>query len=93
MKAPEHSPTPAAPAVAAAVAELNQKIRFSINEVRPRASLVEIVQKNAAIPKAYREVILETIAAIPESHEVLRLAANCHPHKAGFNFNFTVCAA
>ena len=72
---------------------IHPKLRFSINKLVPRADLIKFVQEHREIPAAYQQMLVATIEAIPDDDNILRLTAACHPHKGGFNFTFTVCAA
>lgn len=71
--------------------ELTPALRFRFSEKNSREKVIEKLKAAKDIPLLDQEYILTRIAAIPEEHGILQLSIIGNPHKAGFNFTFTVC--
>ena len=73
-------------------AESNGKsaIRFHV-KAASRGKLIEIIKSAKNLPAIDQDYILAKIALIPAEQDILQFSLFCVPHKAGFNFNFTVC--
>jgi len=74
-----------------AAVELSTKLRFILSVKKTRDGVIDAVKSARDIPVEDQDYILRRIAAIPAEHDILQLAVYCHPHKAGFNYSFTVC--
>ena len=71
--------------------ELTPVLKFRFYEKNSREKVIEKLKAAKDIPLLDQEYILTRIAAIPEEHGILQLSIIGNPHKAGFNFTFTVC--
>jgi hypothetical protein len=83
---------PGEPPLERAAAELKAdlKIRFHEKAIS-RPKLIEVIKNSRDLPVLDQDYILARIAIIPEKHDILQFSLICVPHKAGFNYNFTVC--
>lgn len=71
--------------------ELTAKLKFRFCEKNSREKVIEKLKTAKDIPLLDQDYILARIAMIPEEHDILQLSVIGNPHKAGFNFTFTVC--
>ena len=74
-----------------AAVELSTALKFRFHVKSSRAKVIEMLKAEREIPLLDHEYILTRIAAIPAEHDLLQVSIICNPHKAGFNFSFTVC--
>lgn len=83
---------PGAPPLERATVELKAdlKIRFHEKAIS-RPKLVDLIKNSRTLPVLDQDYILARLALIPAEHDILQFSLICVPHKAGFNFNFTVC--
>jgi len=79
-----------APLQRAAVA-LSAGLAFRFHVKSSRAKVIEQLKAERTIPLLDQEYILARLAAIPAEHDLIQLSIIGNPHKAGFNFTFTVC--
>lgn len=74
-----------------AATELSPALKFRFHVKSSRAMVIELLKAEREIPLLDQEYILTRIAAIPAEHDLLQVSIIGNPHKAGFNFSFTVC--
>ena len=75
-----------------AATELKADLKIRIHEKAiSRPKLIDAIKNSRDLPVLDQDYILARIALIPEDKDILQFSLICVPHKAGFNFNFTVC--
>lgn len=82
---------PGEPPAERAAVELSPKLHFRLSVKNSRARVLESVMAARDIPVLDQEYIMARIAAVPSTHDLLQLTVIGNPHKAGFNFTFTIC--
>ena len=75
-----------------AAAELKADLKIRMHEKAiSRPKLIDSIKNSRDLPVLDQDYILARVALIPAEHDILQFSLICVPHKAGFNFNFTVC--
>ena len=82
---------PGQPPLLRAAVELSPALKFRLSVKKARTGVIEAVKAARDIPLLDQDYILARIASIPAEHDLLQVTVIGNPHKAGFNFTFTVC--